>query len=180
MAKLMTRVEKALTAGALAMMTVAPAAQTPDFSGRWTAVANAAPEATPSTPVPPAGFGSGVGPDVTITQTPATLKIERAQFSQYDMQPMMVFVYALDGSDSRNVVEMGRGAQETVSRASWQKDALVLHTTYRYQNPANAKPATSELRQVFTLEGPDTLVVTTVRGGSAGPEATSRQVYKKR
>jgi hypothetical protein len=43
-----------------------------------------------------------------------------------------------------------------------------LTTTYHIQD-SGSQPATSELRQVFTLEGADTLVV-----------AATRRVYKKK
>jgi hypothetical protein len=174
----MERTEKSLVASALALLVVTASAQPrPDFSGRWIA----APEAPPAgaKPAPP-GFGSGLGDDITIAQTASSLRIERAQFSQYDIQPTMAFVFALDGSESRNSINMGRGPQETATRAAWQDNALTLTTIYRVQD-ASGKPMTSEVRQVFTLEGPDTLVVHATRSGPPGGQAaTSRQAYKKR
>jgi hypothetical protein len=176
----MARIEKALIAAALSTLVLNASAQArPDFSGRWIAVPDA-PAVAPNTPSPAASFGSGLGPDFTITQTAATLTIERAQFSQYDIQPPMRFVYALDGSESRNSINMGRGRQETTSRAMWQDGGLQLTTAYRVQDPAG-NPTTSDLRQVFTLESADTLVVVATRSAPPGGQAaTSRQVYKKK
>jgi hypothetical protein len=151
-----------------------------DFSGRWIA-AQDGPAGPPASPPPTAGFGGGLGSDVTIIQTEATLTIERAQFSQYDIQPKMTFVYALDGSERRNLVNMGRGPQETTSRATWQDGALQLTTTYRFLDPASGQPATSELQQVFALERTDTLVVSATRSGMAGaPATTSRQTFTRK
>jgi hypothetical protein len=177
----MARIEKALIAAALALVVVSLSAQPrQDFSGRWLAVPDAPPVA-PNTPPPAAGFGSGLGPDITITQTAAAMTIERAQFSPYDIQPPMRFVYALDGTESRNAVNMGRGPQETTSRVAWQNGALQLTTTYRFPDPGTGKPASSELRQVFTLEAADTLVVSATRTGpGVGPVTTSRQTFKKK
>jgi hypothetical protein len=176
----MARIEKALIAAALSTLVLTASAQPrPDYSGRWIAVPDA-PATAPNTPSPAASFGSGLGPDITITQTAATLTIERAQFSPYDMQPPMRFIYALDGSDSRNTVNMGRGLQDATSRVSWQDGGLQLTTIYRVQDSAG-KPMTSELRQVFTLEGADTLIVAATRSAPPGGQAApSRQVYKKK
>ena len=125
-------------------------------------------------------MGSGLGPDITITQNPSAITIERAQFSQYDMQPPMKFVYALDGSESRNAVNMGRGLQESVAKAVWQDATLVITTTYHVANPLDGKPMTTEVRQVFTLEGSGTLVVAATRSAAPGGQpTTTRQTYKK-
>jgi hypothetical protein len=190
MAMLMARVEKLLWAPALAIAVATATAQTrPDFSGRWTAVpdspAPAGPTAQPSaagivTVASIASMGSGLGADITITQNPSAITIERAQFSQYDMQPPIKFVYALDGSDSRNAVNMGRGPQESVGKAVWQDAALVITTTYRFVNPGDGKPMTTEVRQVFTLDGSATLVVAVTRSAAPGGQpTTTRQTYKK-
>jgi hypothetical protein len=63
---------------------------------------------------------AGWGPDITVTQDAKTLTIQVAQFSRSDMQPPMKFVYRLDGSERRNTINMGRGPQEQVSRATWE------------------------------------------------------------
>ncbi|HEX2454730.1 MAG TPA: hypothetical protein VHI99_13580 [Vicinamibacterales bacterium] len=166
----------------LAFSVTAAAAQPhPDFSGRWTAV----PEAPvtgggPTGAVAPATMGSGWGAEITITQTAATLTLERAQFSQYDMQPPMRLTYALDGSESRNTINMGRGPQELVSRASWQEASLVITTSHRFNNPQNGKAETIEVKQVLSLDDSGSLVIATTRSGVlAGPPATSATTYKK-
>jgi hypothetical protein len=184
---LMARVGKLLWVPALAIAVATAAAQTrPDFSGRWTAVPESPVPAGPSAQPSAAGIttmatmGSGLGPDITISQNPSAIIIERAQFSQYDMQPPMKFVYALDGSDSRNAINLGRGPQESVAKAVWQDATLVITTTYHFPSPADGKPMTSEVRQVFTLEDSGTLVVVATRSAAPGGQpTTSRQTYKK-
>jgi hypothetical protein len=142
---------------ALAVLVATAAAQArPDFSGRWTAV----PEPPPagggrSGPIAPGTVGSGWGPDITIRQDASMLAVDRAQFSQYDMQPAMRFTYALDGSESRNTINMGRGPQQFVSTAAWQDAALVISTSYPFTNPQNGKPDAVEVRQVLSRELPD-------------------------
>jgi hypothetical protein len=177
----MTRVEKALSVTALAATVFTASAQAPtDFSGHWVAVVDPPAQAGANVGHVPSGFGSGLGSDITITQSASTMTIERAQFSQYDIQPAMKFVYALDGAESRNIVNMGRGPQETASKLAWQDRALSITTIYRFQNPNDGKSGTSEVRQIFSLENPETLVVSATRIGSVDAAATSRQTFKKK
>ena len=61
-------------------------------------------------------MGSGWGSTITITQDAARLTVEYAFFSRGDMQPPLKFVYALDGSETKNSVMMGRGIQGQTSR----------------------------------------------------------------
>ena len=134
----------------------------------------------PAAAVSPATMGSGWGAEITITETAATLTLERAQFSQYDMQPPMRLTYALDGSESRNTINMGRGPQELVSRASWQEASLVITTSYRFNNPQNGKAETIEVKQVLSLDASGSLVIATTRSGVlGGPPAISATTYKK-
>jgi hypothetical protein len=156
----------------------------PDFSGRWTAV----PE-----PLPAAGsgggsgtaalagtMGSGWGATLTIEQRASALVVERAQFSQYDMQPPMRLTYALDGSESRNTINMGRGPQELVSKAAWEQTSLAITTSFRFSNPRSGAVETSDLKQVLSLDPSGSLVVTTTLGGAlGGPASTTSTTYKK-
>jgi len=182
MARLMARVEKVVCVSALALLVAAASAQTrPDFSGRWTVVPETlAAGGGRGGPGAAVTIGSGWGAEITINQDAATLAVERAQFSQYDMQPPMRFVYALDGSQSRNVINMGRGPQEMISTAAWQDAALVITTMHRFENPQNGQAMTSEVRQVLSLEAPGSLVVVTTRSAVlGGPSSTTKQTYKK-
>ena len=157
----------------------------PDFSGRWAAEP---PAATPSPrdvaagtrPPPKVDLGSGWGRAITITQDERTLVVEWPIFSNYDLQPPLKFVYALDGSETVNTVMMGRGMQKQRGRATWNGSALALISVHSFSDPKTGRPIESEVRQTLTLESPTSLVVETVRAGVlGGPSSTSRTVYTK-
>jgi hypothetical protein len=179
MARLMARPGGVFELAALALLLTVSAAAQPllDFSGRWIAV----PEpAAVGVNVAAGALGSGWGNEVTLTQNATTLTVERAQFSAYDMQPPMRFSYALDGSENRITLNVGRGAQEMVVRTSRQDDSLVITTSYHVSLPDDGRPATVEMKQVLSLDGPGTLVVmTTLTGLKGGTSSTSTTRYKK-
>jgi hypothetical protein len=162
----------------------------PDFSGRWTTdpVAQAA-DATTAGAAGQRGrgrgpargdMGSGWGPTITITQDAGRLTVEYAFFSRGDLQPPLRFVYALDGSETRNTVMMGRGMQVQTARTAWDNGRLKITTVHTLADPATGKPATVEVVQTLTLESPAQLVVETTRAGVLGGPATStRSVYRK-
>src|SRR4029434_7956929 len=86
-------------------------------------------------------MGSGWGSNITVTQDANRLTVEYAFFARGDMQPPLRFVYALDGSESKNSVMMGRGIQMQVSKTAWDGDKLVITTTHTFADPATGKPA---------------------------------------
>jgi hypothetical protein len=94
-----------------------------DFSGRWTLVPE--PAGTPAARATP-GMGTGWGPEISIAQDAKALTIEFPTFARGDMQPPTRLVYLLDGSQSRNTINSGRGPQEQVAtatnRAVFKKD----------------------------------------------------------
>jgi hypothetical protein len=168
------------------------AQQKPDFSGRWTT--EAAPAATPAATqpgapaAPPRGggpgrsgdMGSGWGSPITITQDAAKLTLEYAFFARGDMQPPLRFVYALDGTESRNSVMMGRGIQLQVSKTSWDGDKLVITTTHSLVDPSSGKPTSAVVTQTLSLESPTSLVVESTRAGVfGGPTTNAKTVYRK-
>ena len=175
--------------------TLAVAQSKPDFSGRWTtdpdpAAAAAAPPAPPRAGTPPAGtgqrgggrgdMGSGWGSTITITQDATRLTVEYAFFGRGDMQPPLKFVYALDGSETRNSVMMGRGIQQSASTAVWQGDTLVITTIHAFPDPETGKAAGVEVKQALSLESPTSLVVETTRPAVRdGPLSKTRNVYRK-
>src|SRR5262245_5938898 len=111
----MKRVTNALSIAMAVLLAVSVTAQTrPDFSGRWTS------EPEPAAP-PGAGgqrgasgrsgersgdMGSGWGSNITITQDASRLTVEYMFFTRGDMQPPLKFVFALDGSETKNSVMM--------------------------------------------------------------------------
>ena len=97
-----------------------------------------------------------------------------------DMQPPLKFVYALDGTETKNSVMMGRGIQVQTSKTAWDGEKLVITTTHSFDNPANGQAMKMEVKQTLMLSLPASLVVETTRSGMlGGPATTTRTVYKK-
>jgi hypothetical protein len=171
--------------GIVLLSAASAAAQTrPDFSGRWT-----------SDPVPAEGrgaegrggrgqtrgdMGSGWGTPITITQDASRLTVEYAFFGSGDMQRPLRFEYAMDGSETKNSVMMGRGIQSQTSTARWDGETFVITTRHTFTDPSTGKPATADVTQALTLESSTSLVVETTRAGVLGGPATkTRTVYRK-
>ena len=96
------------------------------------------------------------------------------------MQPPLKFVFALDGSETKNSVMMGRGIQAQTSKTAWDGAKLVITTAHSFENPANGQPMKIEVKQTLSLESPTSLVVETMRSGVlGGAPATTRTVYRK-
>ena len=174
----------------LLVVALAGAQSKPDFSGRWTtdpdpAVLAAQPArgagtGTGGRGAPPPDVGSGWGSTITLTQTTTSITVEYAFFTRGDMQPPLAFVYALDGSESKNSVMMGRGLQVQTSRTAWASDSLVITSSYSFTDPQSGKPATAEVKRTLKLESPASLIIETVYGGVlGGPATTSRTTYRK-
>lgn len=143
----------------------------PDLSGRWTT--------EPAQGTRP-DAGSGWGSTITLTQDARQLTVEYAFFTRGDMQPPLKFVYALDGSESRNPVMMGRGLQTERTKSAWDGQTLVITTTHDFKDPATGKAGSIDVVRRLSLESPDSLVVETTRGGAlGGPSSTTRVVYRR-
>jgi hypothetical protein len=159
-------------AALVAFSSFAPAAQAPpDLSGRWTT--------EPAQGTRP-DAGSGWGSTITLSQDPRQLTVEYAFFTRGDMQPPLKFTYALDGSESRNPVMMGRGKQTERAKAAWDGQTLVITTTHDFKDPSSGKAGSIDVVRRLSLESSDTLVVETLRGGAlGGPSSTTRVVYRR-
>jgi len=174
-----------IAAGTIALLAASASAQTPDFSGKWTLVApaqaaGAAQGAAPPSLSEPGNMGSGWGSPMTLTQDAAALTVEYSTFHPRDIQPPFRFTYLLNGAESRNTINLGRGPQLQVSRTAWQGERLEITTTHAFVNPRNGQALTSETRQTLSLEAPDTLVIETFRAGVLGGKpSTTRTTYKK-
>ena len=164
----------------------APLQAKTDFSGRWTTDPD--PAAAPARGGGAGGgrgpargdMGSGWGSPITLTQDGARLTVEYAFFGRGDMQPPLKFVYALDGSETKNTVMMGRGMQVTASRTTWDGAKLKITTIHTLADPATGKPMTAEVVQVLSLESPTLLVVETTRAGVlGGAPVTTKTTYRK-
>jgi len=175
-----TRMRSMAVAVVIALsVAVAAASAKPDFSGRWTVEAPTAAGAGRGGPGR-GDMGSGWGSTITITQDAGRLTVEYVFFGLGDLQPPLKFVYALDGSETKNSVMMGRGVQEQISKTAWDGDTLVITTIHRFTDPGTGKPLTEEVKQALTLESPTALVIETTRAGVlGGPSAATKTTYKK-
>ena len=94
------------------------------------------------------------------------------------MQPPTKLVYRLDGSESRNTINIGRGPQEQVSRAKWDGTRLIITTLHRFTT--GPQDGTSETTHVLSLESPASLVIETTHSGvMGGPPSTTKSAFKK-
>ena len=152
----------------------------PDFSGRWTTPPAATASGVRGVAIATATIGSGWTDDITISQDASRFTVERAQFSTYDIQPPMRLSYALDGSESRNTINMGRGPQEIRSRAAYRDSVLVITSRYQFPAPDGTRIETIELTQELALDASGSLVVTTTLGARAGGSpSTAITIYRK-
>ena len=173
----MKQLEKVFGVWVLALAAAVTAQTPPDFSGRWASAPPAATSGVRGVPIEPATMGSGWGTELTIDQRAGRLTVDRLLFSTYDMQAPLRFVYALDGSETRTVVNMGRGPQEFVSRAAWEGATLVITTTYEFRDVVTGKTTSRGMRHVLALDPSGSLVITTAHEGAGGAAST---IYTRR
>ena len=177
----------ALALGGLVLSAALGATPQADFSGRWTTDPDPAAQPPGAAGAPGGGrggargdMGSGWGPTITITQNAQQLTVEYAFFARGDMQPPLRFVYALDGSETKNTVMMGHGMQVQTSRTKWDGAKLAITTRHSFIDIATNKPATTEITQTLSLDSPASLVVEVTRAGvGGGPVSTTRTTYRK-
>lgn len=148
-------------------------AEPPDLAGHWALIVDG-PGSGGAAPRIPATAGSGWGREITIALESARVTIERHQFVANDMQPPMRYVYALGGAESRNVVHMGRGAQEEVARATLEGGTLVVVSRH-----AEGTDVAAEVRQVLALDPSGDLVIETTRS-ARGAASTTKARYRRR
>jgi hypothetical protein len=160
------------TALALAALACAAHADPPDLAGRWTLVAEPPEAAAPAPPLPVTA-SSGWGREITIARADGRVSIERHQFAENDMQPPRVLIYRLDGTESRNVVSVGRGPQEQVARAELAGGRLVISSRH-----AAGTELAAEVRLELRIDGADGLVVETTRT-AGGVSSTTRARYRR-
>ena len=185
----MPRIRMAMLGVALcvaASAEMAHAQARPDFSGDWVRSADSAAvrpavAATGDAAFARGDMGSGWGSMLTIKQDSSRITVQYPYFSTYDLQPPIRLVYALDGSESRNSLNVGHSSSEQRSRTSWEGSTLVIST--RSNGPAgpDGRPVTVEVRQALSLQSPTVLRIVTTRLGVLGGATTSTQVsYTRR
>jgi hypothetical protein len=178
----MKRLTNLLSGALVALLAVSATARTrPDFSGRWSSEPSPAGDGQRGASGDRIGdMGSGWGSNITITQTAERMTVEYVFFARGDMQPPLRFVFALDGSETKNSVMMGRGIQAQTSKTAWEGEKLVITTTHSFTHPETGQPLTSEIKQTLALESPTSLIVETTRSGVlGGPSSTTRTAYRK-
>jgi hypothetical protein len=152
----------ALTCAALAVVTAGVFAQTaPNFAGKWTRVADASGRA--------GGIG-GLGVAATVVQDATSLTITRtAQNGEFTT------TYNLDGSESRNTVNIGTYSIGMVSKVTSEAGKLIVNTVMSFEG----HPVETSMTLSFNPVG--NLVVESTRSdlqGGADPSIT-KMTYKK-
>ena len=159
----------------------------PDFSGTWsTAVLSSAPPSAGSASLPVPTLGSGWGDRISIVHKAERLEIERVIFLPREIQPLVRYRFALDGSETKNAVLMGRTGPAPTSTTAWNGNRLVITTLYPFQDPEDGRWLTNKVTQTMWLQPAtdtpweSTLVVETTRDGAlGGPPSTNRTVYTR-
>jgi hypothetical protein len=160
--------KRAMTAVAAALVCITatlPAQAPPNFAGKWTLVVD--PNAAP------AGGGrgmGGIGQSATIVQDATTLTITRTtQVGEFTS------TYKLDGSESKNTMNMGGNAVDLLSKAKWEGSKLTVATTMNLNGNA------VETSMVMALDSDGNLLVETTRPDFQGGGApiTTKATYKK-
>jgi hypothetical protein len=160
--------KRAMTAVAAALVCITatlPAQAPPNFAGKWTLVVD--PNAAP------AGGGrgmGGIGQSAAIVQDATTLTITRTtQVGEFTS------TYKLDGTESKNTMNMGGNAVDLLSKAKWEGSKLTVATTMNIGgNPV-------ETSMVMALDPDGNLLVETTRPDFQGGGApiTTKATYKK-
>ena len=175
----MLRITAVVSAAAVVLMVAGLLAQAkPNFTGKWTMEAPAAPAAPPAGA--PAGGGGGGGRgggrgggggwgmEFTATQNATTLTIDYMAGGQ---APAPVqFVVKLDGSESMNTPPGRGGAPGTPqpSKAMWTGATLVITTTTQ----------AGETKRVLSMDGANLKIETTAPGFGGGAATTTTLTYK--
>jgi hypothetical protein len=127
-------------------------------------------------------LGSGWGDRISIVHKADRLDIERVFFLPRELQPVIRYRYALDGSETANAPLLGRSGPPPTSRTAWDGNRLVITTQY----PADGRWRTQTITQTMWLQPnavspfEPSLVVETRRGEAlGGPPSTNGTVYTK-
>ncbi|HEY3933127.1 MAG TPA: hypothetical protein VGL65_00770 [Gemmatimonadales bacterium] len=152
-----------LTAAALAVGAANVHAQTPNFAGVWTRLADSGAAA--------AGGDNGGAPDgLTIVQDSKTLTMD----AQTARGSETTFVFNLDGIDNKTTLTDGNGNQfDLVTRAKW--DGSTLRATMTRDLGGAAFVVTF----AFSLDAPGHLVVVVSQTPPGGDPMTRSSSYRK-
>jgi hypothetical protein len=133
-------------------------------------------------------LGSGWGDRISIAHKANRLDIERVFYLPREVQPVIRYRYALDGSATTNAPLLGRSGLPPTSTTTWDGNRLAITTLYPFQDPAGADGGarTQMVTQTMWLQPAQAspfepaLVVETTRGGALGGlPSTTRTVYSR-
>jgi hypothetical protein len=155
----MKRVATLLALLALGASSLAAQAK-PNFSGHWVVI--------PDSTKPANGMGGMATTEAVIAQDEKTLAVTRATA----MGEVKV-VYNLDGSDSKNTIQMGPNSADLLSHAKWEGNKLTINTTI------NMGGQTVNTSSTYSLDSNGNLVVEQTSPGMGGGAITLRTVFKK-
>ena len=166
------RLSSALVVTALLAFSVA-AQSPPSFAGKWSAVPDPAGRHADRQRAGGAGGGrggfGGIGQSATITQDAASMTIVRTtQMGEFTS------VYKLDGSESKNTLNIQGNAVEQLSTAKWDAGKLIVVTKMSFDgNPV-------EVSMTMALDPSGNLLVETTRPDfQSGAPVTTKTTYKK-
>jgi hypothetical protein len=160
---------------------------TPDFSGSWstTVLHTVSPLVRGNLPEIP-DLGSGWGEKISIAHKDDYLEIERVVFVPREIQPLVKYRFALDGTKTENALPTGRTGNVPSSTTAWDGNRLVITTLYPLQDPKSGDALTAKVTQTLWLQPATgtpwepTLVVETTRERILnGLISTNRTVYTK-
>ena len=157
--------KRAMTAVALVLASSMAIAQAPpNFAGKWTVVPD------PNAAGGRGGMAGGLGQEATITQDATTLTIVRTT-----QMGTFTSAYKLDGSESRNTLNMQGNTVDQLSIAKWDGGKLRVNTKMDFGGNV------VETSMVMSLDSTGNLVVESTRPDFQGGGApiTTKMTYKK-
>jgi hypothetical protein len=151
-----------LAAAVLIAIATAVSAQTPpNFAGQWTLVPD---------PAAPAAGGMSPSGTLTIVQDAKTMTVTRTtQMGEFTT------TYNLDGSESKNTLNINGNSIDQVSKTKWDGDKLIVNTTMSFENTP------VEFSMVISQDAAGTLGLEMTRPDFQGGGApiTVKATYKK-
>ena len=149
-----------LTAGLIAQ-------SKPNFTGKWT-------QSDPDPAAAAAGGGrgrggmGGWGTNPVISQDATSLTVDYSA-----AQNPAKFVVKLDGSESKNSTARGGQTMESVSKATWEGNKLVITTSQEFNGNK------FETKRELWLEGGNLIVQTTPPAFQGNAATPTKVTYKK-
>lgn len=139
------------------------AAQKTSFAGTWAVVVD------PAAPPPSGrGGGGGLGQGGTVTQDDKSITVARTT-PNGEVKTM----YMLDGSESKNTMNAGGNAIESLSTVKWDGPKMTITTKVSFNG--NERVTT----QSWWMEGGNLVIETTGPGRGGGAPTTTKMTYKK-